>query len=163
MDDLITKGGYTMEERLKALEKTARRQSMIITMLVLGLVATVVIAASPAEAPLDIIRTKGIAILNDDGRIVAALTADEYGGALNILTHQGGFVASLGHSSSGDVRLFLGEPFGKGGAVFGIVDGGAGVFIKDAQGTQVASLSAGRKGGHLILHDATGKLQQALP
>ncbi|MCL5773104.1 MAG: hypothetical protein M1536_01800 [Firmicutes bacterium] len=123
-----------LEERLLKLERENRRLRkyfFVLALLVLApLFASPIWIANATNSPksinVDEITTKNLSIVNQEGKVVATLTADDKGGSLAVFNNQG-----------------------KAGADLFVTDNGGILGIYNNQDKRVVALVAGDKGGGL--------------
>ena len=110
-----------------------------------------------AKQQEDLIVTKAIKLINDDGKQIAFLgTGDDGDGLLVTFNSDGKETAFLGTGDDGDGLLVTSNSDGKETAYLGTSESGDGGFLRthNADGKQTAYLG----GGHLTVYNKTGEM-----
>jgi len=110
-----------------------------------------------AKQQEDLIVTKAIKLINDDGKQIAFLgTGDDGDGLLVTFNSDGKETAFLGTGDDGDGLLVTSNSDGKETAYLGTGESGDGGFLRthNADGKQTAYLG----GGHLTVYNKTGEM-----
>ena len=128
------------EERINCLETQVRTLKRIVYGFGCLLVAGVVVSATSLQTVPDVIQAKKFEVVNDEGKKVAVLFANEDGGVLGILNKDEKVVALLGANEDG---------------------GSLSIFNKD--GGAIAGLGADEDGGELVTTNNKGELTSTLP
>ena len=83
-----------LERRMAGLEKSVRRQRVIISGLLLAAVAAVTMAAAPQsrDAEFDVVTARTLIIEDDAGNMMGGMGSDEYGGEVVIKNKIGSVV-----------------------------------------------------------------------
>ncbi len=135
-------------------------RSVLIGVLCTALVF-VLIGAKSQDKNLGDITVNSIRVVNNDGKIVAALDADEDGGRLDILNNDGKIVAALDADEDGG-RLDILNNDGKIVAALDADEDGGRIDILNNDGKVVAGLVTGEGGGKLDIYNKHEKLVATL-
>jgi hypothetical protein len=127
------------------------------------LVAGIVVSATSMQTVPDVIQAKSFGVVNDEGKVVAAIGASKDGGALGIFDNDGKPVAGLGADKDGGV-LTINNKDGKPVAgLFADENGGGWLSIHNKDGKLVAGLIASEDGGGLRILNNKGEVTSSLP
>ena len=120
------------------------------------LVVGVTVAQTRPEVA-DVLKCKRLEVVDEQGKIRAAVTVDEAGPSLSLWDAQGKVRAGLGVSEAG-TGLTLSDAQGKVRAGLAVFEAGSGLMLSDAQGKPRAGLAVPEDGpAALALFDAQGQ------
>ncbi|MCH2133316.1 MAG: hypothetical protein MK116_06160 [Phycisphaerales bacterium] len=152
-----------LESQLAGTRRSLRRaQRGLAVAAVIGL--GLMIAAAADLATIDVLRTKRLEVINDDGHVVLAASGDASGGRVDLWTPEGCNIMRLAaNSQGGDIALWNCE--GRSVAGLYATDNGGEVSIWDSAGSRAARMHPGEHGGAVeVMRDgqARGALQAIL-
>lgn len=152
-----------LEDRLQILEhavnraesRTAWYRRATLTLLAFG-IGGLTIAAADAPVVQDVVQTRRLEVVNDEGGLVFAASSDTRGGRVDVWTDTGQNIFRVGaNDHGGDLNVWNST----GSTVFAAyttADGGA-TALWSADGKRAARCTAGATGGRIELGNAAGE------
>jgi len=122
-----------LETRLQSLERRMQRYRLATTVLGIGLVGLLCVAAESPKATSDEIRTKKLVVVDDQGKDVAHLSSSKNGGIVRIQNHAGYTVFIAGAAETGG-RLMVADDEGNEWVKVNVEKAGGQVSISDKKG-----------------------------
>jgi len=122
-----------LETRLQSLERRVQRYRLATTLLGVGLVGLLCVAAEAPKATSDEIRTKKLVVVDDQGKDVAHLSSSKNGGIVRIQNHAGYTVFIAGAAETGG-RLMVADDEGNEWVKVNVEKVGGQVSISDKKG-----------------------------
>ena len=152
------------EERINGLENQVRTLKRIVYGFGCILVAGIVVGATNMQTVPDLIQAKKFEVVNDEGKVVAKLSATEDGGRFDIRNKDSKLVGGLIATEYGgmfSIRNKDGKPVAQ---IYPNIDGAGGLSINNNDGKAVVLLSNIKNvGGMLLILDNKGKTTSTLP
>jgi hypothetical protein len=122
-----------LETRLQSLERRMQRYRVTTTVLGVGLVGLLCVAADAPKATSDEIRTRKLVVVDEQGKEMAHMSSSKNGGIVRILNHAGYTVFNVGATESGG-RLILADDNGNAWVKVNVEEVGGQVSISDKKG-----------------------------
>ena len=144
----------TIEQRLDQLEKRNKRLTVALTMTVVAMAAVVTVAAKyrvEKEGLFEVVATRHINVMNDAGKVVVTLSANDDGnGMIRTQSAKGNDLVDLTSTAEdyGTVRTF--QPNGKKLVMLGSTDNGGGVVVLNKTGEMIAEMKADDYGNGVV-------------
>jgi hypothetical protein len=149
----------TPEERLQQLESKCRRLSIALTSLMVAGATALLVAAAPKPAK-DTLQTKGLEIVDTNGKVRIRLGSADAGYGLVVYDEQGSFKATLTDAPRGAVMQLRKEG---GGIKLMAMEGGCGMTMRDENGKPRALIVYQEKGSEIMLKDKEGNTVFSAP
>jgi hypothetical protein len=122
-----------LETRLQSLERRMQRYRLATTVLGVGLVGLLCVAAESPKATSDEIRTKKLVVVDDQGKDVAHLSSSKNGGIVRVQNRAGYTVFIAGAAETGG-RLMVADDEGNEWVKVNVEKAGGQVSISDKKG-----------------------------
>ena len=151
------------EERINVLETQVRTLKRIVYGFGCLLVAGVVVSATSLQTVPDVIQAKKFEVVNDEGKVFAAIGASKYGGALGILNKEGKQVSLIAAYPNGG-QLSLSNKDGKQVAAMFANEHGGALVASNKDGKQVAAINVTANGdGQMLTKNKKGRVTSRSP
>lgn len=144
----------TLDERLDALEGRVRRYRNIAVLL--AVILAVGLLAGAGNDVDDVIKCRGLDVVNAKGATVASLLPGSHGGVLKINSTDGKPAANLSSDLEGGCLFIVSKDEGLHAAMTATPEGGA-LLIMSKNANRAAALSATPKGGSVIIWSKDGR------
>lgn len=143
----------SIENRLAALERSARRWRVAALLLAVGMVAAIGLGAAKDKPIQDEVRTRKLVVVDDKGEAVGLLLSD---GKQNMLTLKSGAAAITFSVASDGVGMLTTSPNGSRGFGMLVADQGS-TFSLVTKGREQIQMGGGKAGAFLKIEDANDK------
>jgi hypothetical protein len=157
-----SEGANTMQNEITELRNQVRTLKRIVYGFGCLLVAGVVVSATSVQSVPDVIQAKKFEVVNDEGKSVARLSANEDGGYLSVCNKDGQVVALHGADENGGYSSICNKD-GIPVAGLAVKEYGSLLSIANKDGKMVVGLGVGEYGGALMTLDNKGNLTSQLP
>jgi hypothetical protein len=144
----------TVEQRMDQLEKRNKRLTIALTMMAVAMCAMVTMAAKyrvEKEGLFEMVATRQINVMNDAGKVVVTLSANDDGnGMIRTRSAKGNDLVDLTSTEGGNGTVRTFQPNGKKLVMLGSTDNGGGVVVLNKTGEMIAEIKADDYGNGVV-------------
>ena len=143
-----------LERKTQRLEKRNKRLTVALTMTVVAMCAMVTMAAKyrvEKEGLFEMVATRQINVMNDAGKVVVTLNANDDGnGIIRTRSAKGNDLVDLTSTEGGNGMVRTFQPNGKKLVMLGSTDNGGGVVVLNKTGEMIAEMKADDYGNGVV-------------